>query len=162
MASRYSIRPAVGADLEAVVAAERRCFTDPWSAQSIATLFEPAMIVGLIGERVGPPSEGSDRGRLSGYFFARSLGPEAEILNLAVVPEHRQRGLGRLLLECGLSRLRERAVESVFLEVRASNQIAQALYRAQGFHLVGVRAHYYAKPVEDALVLRLSLGSDAF
>lgn len=156
MATRFSIRPATVADVPAVTAAERRCFADPWSAESIASLFESKAFVGLVGERTGPGAE------LVGYLFARAIADEAEVLNIAVIPEDRGRGLGGLLLDRGLAALERRAMSSVFLEVRESNQPARLLYLSRGFRPVGLRANYYRKPLENALILRRNLGPAAF
>ncbi len=84
-----------------------------------------------------------------------------EVLNLAVAPAWRRRGVARALLDQGLEVLSARGAGEVFLEVRVSNQAAQALYVAAGFRPTGMRADYYRNPREDALVLRLGLGSRA-
>jgi ribosomal-protein-alanine acetyltransferase len=89
------------------------------------------------------------------YFLAREILGTAEVLNLAVVPEFRGRGLGAELLDAGLSAVRARGGSEVFLEVRASNAVAQALYAGRGFRTEGRRRGYYRRPDEDALVLRL-------
>ncbi len=92
-----------------------------------------------------------------GYLIGREAASTGEVLNLAVDPPHRRRGLARSLLEHGLVALQRRGADEVFLEVRESNHSAQALYRARGFERVGTRKSYYRNPVEDALVLRLTL-----
>ena len=91
------------------------------------------------------------------YFLAREILGTAEVLNLAVVPEYRGRGLGGGLLDAGLAAVRARGGSEVFLEVRASNTLAQALYAARGFRTENRRRGYYRRPDEDALVLRLLL-----
>jgi ribosomal-protein-alanine N-acetyltransferase len=92
-----------------------------------------------------------------GYLVAREAAGTGEILNLAVDPPHRRCGIARALLEAGLTALRHRQADEVFLEVRVSNEAAQALYRGAGFLPVGRRRAYYRNPVEDALVLRRAL-----
>ena len=149
-ADRWLIRPAEPSDADAVATAERICFSDPWTLGSIRDLFRSATNLGLV-------AVDSDRdGRIAGYLFARTIAGEGEILNLAVLPEGRRRGIGRRLLEVGLAELTDRGVVAVFLEVRQSNQAAQRLYRSVGFEIVGVRPDYYRSPREDALVLRLT------
>ena len=96
-----------------------------------------------------------------GYLVGRDVAGSGEILNLAVAPEHRRAGVARALLDQGLELLRLRGAEEAFLEVRASNQAAMALYGGAGFRTVGMRADYYRNPREDALVLRLGLASPA-
>lgn len=153
MDERYRIRSALEADLPALAAAEARCFRDPWSQASLAELFKNRSVIGLVAEANRPEM------RLAGYVFARAIAGEAEILNLAVLPEDRKRGVGDGLLAAALVRLTERGTGSVFLEVRESNSAALRLYESRGFRPVGMRADYYERPREHALVLRLDLAS---
>lgn len=148
----YAIRLARPADSEALAELERRCFSDPWSQSGLAEMLAAPAGFGLIAESPAAPL---------GYLLARAAAGEGEILNLAVVPESRRRGVGAAVLEAGLEELRGRGVGEVFLEVRESNLLAQALYFGRGFRVIGARQRYYRQPVEDALVLRLSLGSPA-
>ncbi|MBW3560159.1 MAG: GNAT family N-acetyltransferase [Proteobacteria bacterium] len=100
----------------------------------------------------------------AGFILLRSVGPEAEILTLAVAPELRRQGLGRALLDAGLSAARQHGAEAVFLEVAADNAPAAALYAASGFTAVGVRRGYYLRAggsAVDAVTLRLRLPSPA-
>jgi ribosomal-protein-alanine N-acetyltransferase len=84
-----------------------------------------------------------------GFLVWRAVAPdEAEILNLAVHPGFRRRGVALELLR-GLS------MPEIFLEVRAGNQAARALYQRAGFEQCGVRRDYYDNPMEDAIVMRL-------
>jgi [ribosomal protein S18]-alanine N-acetyltransferase len=94
---------------------------------------------------------------LSGYVLARRVGEEAEILNLGVAPDQRRRGVGRGLVEAALAVLGAAGAREVFLEVRQSNVAALGLYDACGFRVVGRRAGYYRRPVEDALILRTAI-----
>ena len=148
----YRIRSAVLPDVPAMVEIERRAFSDPWSEGSFREALTSPWTFGLVGI--------SSRG-VAGYLIAREVAGTGEILNLAVAPEARRRGLGGELLRAGLGALRRRRVNEVFLEVRESNRSAQALYTAQGFRPVGQRAGYYRNPREDALVLRLALEQTA-
>lgn len=123
------------------MAIEREVFSDPWPLSGFQTFLGE---LGLVSE--------SD-GQVVGYIFARAAGGEAEILNLAVHPAHRRRGVGRRLLEEILTRVAKRGAALLFLEVRASNTVAQAFYREMGFKQVGRRPNYYDRPREDALIL---------
>ena len=100
-------------------------------------------------------------GGMVGYLIGREVAGSGEVLNLAVAPEYRRRGIAGALLESGLASFRRRRVDEVFLEVRESNRSAQALYLSRGFRAVGQRAAYYRNPKEDALVLRLALHQPA-
>lgn len=84
------------------------------------------------------------------------LGPEAEVLTVAVSRKERGRGLGGALLDELLARAREGGAEDVFLEVRSRAPIAQKLYSGRGFAAVGLRKGYYGD--DDALVMRLRTG----
>jgi ribosomal-protein-alanine N-acetyltransferase len=149
---RFPIRPATLADAAALVAIERRCFSDPWSEGAFREALSSEWTFGLVAD--------SGRGP-AGYLIGREAAGSGEILNLAVAPEFRKRGIGAALLEEGVRAFRRRGAIEVFLEVRESNHSAQALYLAQGFRPVGQRAAYYRNPREDALVLRLALHQPA-
>jgi [ribosomal protein S18]-alanine N-acetyltransferase len=152
MDAPYRIRSAVPADAVGLVAIERRAFSDPWSEASFREALTSPWTFGLVAEGA--------RG-VTGYLIGREVAGTGEVLNLAVAPELRRRGIGGALLEAGLVALGRRRVEEVFLEVRESNRSAQALYLAYGFRPVGQRAAYYRNPKEDALVLRLELAQRA-
>jgi [ribosomal protein S18]-alanine N-acetyltransferase len=146
MAVAYRIRAAQLADVPELAQLEPRCFSDPWSAAGFREMLAAPYILGLI-------AEGRSKS-IAGYVVARVIENEAEILNIAVEPESRRKGLGGMLLESALEELISRGVIAVFLEVRVSNEAAINLYRAKGFHPIGQRHEYYRRPVEDALVLR--------
>lgn len=144
----WTIREATSRDVAAAAALERRCFSDPWSEASIRETFAGPGMLNLVAVRGDV---------LEGYVIARAIAGEAEILNLAVAPEVRGRGLGGRLLDAMLQHLRQAAVRQVYLEVRESNAAATGLYLSRGFEQVGRRARYYRRPEEDAIVLRLGL-----
>lgn len=142
MADRYRIRPAEPRDLSQIAAIERSVFTDPWS---------PAMLRSTL-QGVALVSEGVN-GSVMGYLFAIAIVEDGEILNLAVDPACRRRGVATALTEAGCSALVQRGVRRVFLEVRASNIGAQRFYEGMGFQQVGRRHGYYRRPREDALLM---------
>jgi ribosomal-protein-alanine N-acetyltransferase len=96
-------------------------------------------------------------GHLAGAVAWRETAGELEILNLAVGPAWRRRGIGRGLMERAMEGLAARGVGRVFLEVRASNAGAQAFYSQLGFAEAGRRRDYYREPAEDALLLSRTL-----
>ena len=138
------IRAALPADAPAVARLERRCFADAWSEASFREAFGPGWSFGLVLE------SGIE---VVGYVVGRAVAGSGEILNLAVAPEQRRRGHARALLVAALAMLADRGAHECYLEVRASNVEAQALYAAFGFREAGMRKGYYRQPVEDALVL---------
>jgi ribosomal-protein-alanine N-acetyltransferase len=89
--------------------------------------------------------------RVTGFIAFRETAPgEREILNLAVDPPFRRRGVARRLMEQVL----EAARGTVFLEVRESNRPARNLYETLGFQVIGVRERYYADSGESAIVMK--------
>jgi ribosomal-protein-alanine N-acetyltransferase len=100
------------------------------------------------------------RGHLVGFAASRIAADEAEILSIAVSPNHRGRGLSRDLLLTHLGHLAGRGVSTVFLEVEENNQPARRLYDRTGFTVAGRRERYYkeANGVElNALIMRRDL-----
>lgn len=93
------------------------------------------------------------RSEIAGFIAGRSMGEDAEILNLAVKESRRRRGVGTVLAVALLARYGEQKIRRVFLEVRESNRGAIALYEGLGFKQVGRRPDYYRDPAEAALIL---------
>jgi ribosomal-protein-alanine N-acetyltransferase len=95
-------------------------------------------------------SVATNGGRVLGFLVVRQIAAdEREILNLAVDPAERRRGVARKLLETEL----RRAKTQWFLEVRASNSSAVKLYESTGFRQAGRRESYYRNPVESGIVM---------
>lgn len=92
-------------------------------------------------------------GEVAGFLVARRVASELEILNFAVRPERRVRGIGASLLGEALAWGATFHAERAFLEVRASNLAALRFYEHHGFEVTGRRPRYYSAPIEDALVL---------
>ncbi len=82
---------------------------------------------------------------------------QAELIDLAVLPAFRRRGIGRALLCRLIEQLHQQGVQTLLLDVRQSNTAAQALYRQLGFEAVGQRPSYYPDNGEAALLMRLKL-----
>lgn len=143
-----TIRPAEERDLDDVAAIERAVFNDPWSRRSF---------VDLVGERHVVFLVAVDGRAIVGYTIVLVTPPESELANLAVSRLMQHQGLGRRLLSEAVDAARERGCSEMFLEVRASNAAAIALYSAEGFTAVGRRVRYYARPIEDAIVMRAAL-----
>ncbi len=99
--------------------------------------------------------------RIAGYIVARLAADEMHINNVAVRPEYRRQGIGAALLETVLGEGRRLKATTAFLEVRAGNSLAQALYKKCGFTGVGRRSGYYSTPPEDALVMSAPLKPSA-
>jgi ribosomal-protein-alanine N-acetyltransferase len=145
------------ADLGALADLERRCFTHPWTREQIA---EPlrhqagGRVLALRSPLVLPDG-------LLAYCIHRLVLDDLDVSNLAVHPDWRRLGLGRLLLREVLKVAAGKGARSAYLEVRQSNWAALELYRASGFDIVGTRRGYYDSPREDAFLLRRTLGPEA-
>ena len=124
---------------------EKICFSDPWSEKSVASELKNPWSLWLVA------MEGE---RLAGYIGSQSVEGEADMMNVAVHPDFRRRGVARSLILKLIEGLKANGVHSLALEVRASNESAIALYEKLGFETVGRRPNYYRHPREDALILR--------
>jgi ribosomal-protein-alanine N-acetyltransferase len=143
-----TIRPMRESDLPFVVAIERLSFSTPWSETLFFNeIYKQRSIpkVAVIGDRI------------AGYICANHVADEGHILNLAVHPDFRGRGIANTLVENILEELKENACRFLYLEVRASNNAARKLYEGFGFSVVGTRKGYYTEPKEDAVIMMLRL-----
>lgn len=145
MADSFRIRPTVPADLAAVTLLEQAAFSDPWTSEMLSDILTDRNAITLAA------LDGEDR--LIGSALGHVVADEGELLSIAVDPDYRGKGLGRLLLDRILTEFVAVGAASVWLEVRAGNEAAKALYRAAGFQQAGIRRGYYRRPPEDALVL---------
>jgi ribosomal-protein-alanine N-acetyltransferase len=136
----------------------------PLHATALAAIHERAFDTGdvwnaaVMAGQLGMPGVKALIAGSSGMIMVRLARDEAEILTLAVVPEHRQQGVGSALLAAAAEAARSHGAEKLFLEVSTRNPAARGLYQAAGFVQVGRRRAYYADG-SDALVLSLSLKS---
>jgi len=133
-------------DLAELRVLEQRCFSHPWSEQALRGAVEDRQTLVLVLRATGSRA-------IVAYGVFQVVADEFHIQDLAVVPEQRQRGLGRRLLFQALDLGARRGARTAHLEVRESNRAALGLYRSLGFRTVGVRKGYYESPSEDAVVL---------
>lgn len=128
---------------------QAQCLSEPWSER---TLFEELSnpnahtYVALID------------GQAAGFLSVWEVLGEVSINNIAVLQQHRRKGVARALLERMLTDLC--SADSVTLEVRRSNAAAIALYQGFGFERVGERKNFYSQPTEDALLMTKSLNGE--
>ena len=137
------------ADIEKVIAIERASFQFPWSTRFFLDELQVDCARSILAEV---------EGRIVGYVLFWFLPEEVDIHNIAVHPDFRRKGIGRLLLEQVIASARRQDRLRVTLDVRFSNAPAQNLYRSFGFVTRGVRKGYYSDNGEDALVMALELG----
>ena len=124
---------------------EKLCFSDPWSERSLVSELTAAYSYWLVAV---------DGDRVVGYVGSQSSFDEADMMNIAVHPDYRRRGVAEQLVTLLCDGLAAKNVHVLMLEVRASNEPAKTLYGKLGFAQVGRRPNYYRNPKEDALILR--------
>lgn len=124
---------------------EKICFSDPWSEKSIASELENKLSYWLVAV---------EDDTVAGYIGSQTVMGETDMMNVAVHPHFRRKGIGEALVSALVDALKKQGSHSLTLEVRASNEPAQKLYEKLGFVLAGRRPRYYRNPREDALILR--------
>lgn len=140
-------------DIQQVHEIERLSFTAPWSIDSFIYELNNRMTILLVAEF---------NGQIIGYICLRTIIDVTEILNIAVHPKFRRRGVGAGLLKRALDELMSEHQDSktVRLEVRESNTPAIALYKRFGFEVIGRRRDYYHSPREDAILMGMGIQRD--
>ena len=128
-----------------VAALEKICFSDPWSENSVASELKNPLSCWLVAE---------EDGKVAGYVGSQTVMDKSDMMNVAVHPDHRRKGIAEALVAELVEALKKRESRCLTLEVRASNEPAKALYEKLGFTQVGLRKNYYRNPKEDALILR--------
>jgi [ribosomal protein S18]-alanine N-acetyltransferase len=141
-AAAVEIRRLTYADLPHVVALERRAFTSPWSL---------AMFVLELSKPSGICLAAMVEDELVGYLICSRYDTVWHVMNIAVDPDRRRRGIATALIGALLERIGPDG--QVTLEVRRSNIGAQALYERFGFRSAGIRPRYYADNAEDAVIM---------
>ena len=128
---------------------ELYCFPeDPWSAEMFeSSLANPGCTALIVQNR--------QMTKIVAYGVLYSAADEADIANIAVMPDCRKQGIGRALLSKMIEIARSGGASRIFLEVRESNAPAQRLYKSAGFVEIGRRRKYYSSPTEDAIVMAL-------
>ena len=124
---------------------EKLCFRDPWSENSVASELNNPLSLWLVaveGEKV------------AGYVGSQSVMGESDMMNVAVHPDFRRRGIAETLVNALVDELKAIESRCLTLEVRASNVPAISLYEKLGFAQIGRRKNYYRNPREDALIMR--------
>ena len=136
-------------DIAQAVEIEKSCFSTPWSENSFRDSIKREDTLFLVCEE-----DALDSGKyITGYVGMYISFDEANITNVAVLPEYRKKGYANTLISFAKERMREKEVEHIFLEVRVSNLPAISLYEKQGFQNLGVRKNFYDHPREDAYIM---------
>lgn len=141
------IRPLIEQDLDQVLLVEQASFPVPWRREH------------FLHEITTPhsfPFVAVSGGVIAGYLCLHVLFETAEILDVAITPERRGKGIAKLLLEHAEKTARSQSAEQIVLEVRASNLAALTLYETTGFVRSGIRKRYY-EGTEDAVLMEKKL-----
>jgi ribosomal-protein-alanine N-acetyltransferase len=138
-------------DIDQVLAIEQTSFSMPWSGNLFLSEFRSPLVSTLMVSL----SSTAPKRAVTGYIVFWLVADEMHILNLAVAPDSRRRGIARRLVLAGIKHARAKGARRAFLEVRASNIAAQKLYSSLGFMGTSLRRDYYDSPVEDAVVMTL-------
>ena len=149
----WQLRRATIDDIHAIMAIENEVFAaDAWSEQSMRAELADKHGYYLVAF---PPAEPE---RIEAYAGLRAplREPQADIQTIAVVQSDRRRGLGRVLMLRMIDEARDRGATQVFLEVRADNPGARAMYDSLGFEEIAVRPRYHRGGI-DAVIMRLAV-----
>ena len=133
--------------LSEVASIEEMSFSLPWSLESLELMLteQASALVAL------------EDGRVLGYVGMMCVLDEGQIINVAVHPDARRRGVGRRLMEAAEAYAKERGIVFLSLEVRESNIAARSLYSSLGWEEQGIRKGFYSHPVENACVMTKSI-----
>ena len=157
-----TIRRARESDLAQVLEIERVSFVDPWNRDSFEMALDVSRMLFLVAEGAEESGSGVEpkHPAVVGYVIAILLFDEAEVADLAVLPQVRGKGVGGTLIDEVGVQAGHLGVRTLYLEVRESNTSARALYESRSFTQVGRRRGYYQHPHEDALLMRRDIDVD--
>jgi ribosomal-protein-alanine N-acetyltransferase len=142
---------ALPGDAAELAALESACFSHPWNEDQ----FRREVAYGPPGAVLVVRFAAPGRPGIAAYCAYRLVVDEMSVMDVAVAPGWRRRGLASWLVRFSLARAARDGARRAFLEVRAGHEPARSLYARLGFAEVGRRRGYYAGPVEDAVVLSL-------
>lgn len=137
-------RPMQKADIPRIAELEKVCFRSPWSEDSLKKELKNKIAHYRVGEVDGV---------IAAYGGMWVLFGEAHITNVAVAPDYRSNGYGRCLMQSMIDTAVLHGADSMTLEVRESNTVAQNLYLSMGFEIAGRRKKYYQDTGEDGFIM---------
>jgi [ribosomal protein S18]-alanine N-acetyltransferase len=149
---RLKIRDASNRELPQILVIERLGFDHPWTRDSFLRELSLPFSRTIVAMVANGASE-----HVAGYLCRWLVADECHILNIAVHPDQRRKGIGERLMDDAVAEARRENARLVTLEVRRSNLAARSLYRKLGFEERRLRKNYYGAG-EDAIVMELKLG----
>ena len=145
---RITIRYMEPQDTEKVAYIEKNNFSEPWPESEFSKTLQDDKYIYIVA---------ADGERIAGYAGCFVVLENADITNIAVDEEYRRQGIGYRLIELLSLKAADKGAESLFLEVRESNEPAKSLYEKNGFVKVGMRRNFYRKPDENAILMEKKL-----
>lgn len=146
--SEVEVVKADASHLDAILSIAHECNLGHWTKNDYQTEVENQNAILLVART---------NSKTIGFVLARLITPAVEIMNIGVLAVERRRGIGDFLLISALFKAKAQNIEECWLEVRASNQGAQKFYLKNNFRIVGTRRNYYVNPVENAVLMSLTL-----
>lgn len=142
-------------DISFVARMEAEYSGNPWNENALFTYFlRDDTILLVADENDDVPTDDDFNPEIVGFIGLVMMAPESDILDITVLPEKRNQGVGRNLMTELFSRALQKGVTTTYLEVRQSNAPARHLYDKMGFQPIGIRRRYYTDPVEDAIAMK--------
>lgn len=138
------IREMQPADINEIMEIERKSFSTPWSELSFLNEMYDLHSISRVA---------LSNNNITGYICVKQIFDEGHILNLAVHPDFRRRGIATALMKEVLDELKKKGSRFLFLEVRISNLAARKFYERFEFRVVSIRKKYYTSPMEDAALM---------
>lgn len=148
MIGEVVIEPAGLADVDGILGIAQASFGTPWTRKMFEAELSGNPFAHLLAAR--------RRTDLLGYLCFWLVFEELRLMDLAVTPAARRRGVGRALVSEALRFAQNCGAIRAVLEVRASNEAARLLYAGFGFRRVARRTDYYSHPTEDAILMELT------
>jgi ribosomal-protein-alanine N-acetyltransferase len=139
------------ADIPGIMEIENASFPTPWAEHAFLSELKNKFAVYYVAVC---------EGRVAGYCGMWLFSGEAHITTIAVAPDCRGQGLGRMFMNTLITHARGHGASTMILEVRPSNAAARILYKTMGFRQIGCRRNYYLETREDALVMMLNLQTE--
>ncbi|MGL5693615.1 MAG: ribosomal protein S18-alanine N-acetyltransferase [Peptostreptococcaceae bacterium] len=131
-------------DIDGVFEVEKNCFEDYWSKDAFKKELTNNLAKYLVAKKDG---------KVVGYVGTWFVVDEGHITNVAVHEDYRGQKIGDQLIKELVQVCKNNKIVAMTLEVRASNRVAQGLYRKYGFKMAGIRKEYYSNNKEDAIIM---------
>ena len=142
------IRDMTAEDVRKVAEIEKMSFSTPWSETSFYAEVHNIHSFAKVAEL---------ENKIVGYICIRQVNDECHLLDLAIHPDHRGKGIATALFNNIMEALKPGKCRTFFLEVRTSNEAARKMYEKFGFNIVGIRKKYYINPTDDAVIMMMEI-----